>query len=121
MEAKKRESFKVVEINEKKYRIGKFTPLMGSYILIKLEGQGLRSLSKAEIFDIQKDCLKLVSEVISVEGNPDQYAPIMTEDGRLVGEDNDLGDVVSLVTHVLGFNLEGFFEEGASAVSKKKD
>ncbi len=130
----KREMFKIVEVAEKTYKIGRFDALTGSYILTSLLFQILplgldkkfaeassgglpegRSLMSKEVFtEIQKECLKVVHE--QQEGGDITTAmPVMMNDGRWVSTElsTNIPAVLSLTLHALLFNLIDFFQEGA--------
>jgi hypothetical protein len=125
----KRETFKVVEMGGRKFRIEKFDALTGSYIAYtllnlalppmlgkQLAGSGIpvggssegRMMSKQEFFEFQKDCLGACYEVL--DGNT---PPVMTENGfGVIGLEKDLSTVLMLTVHVLLFNVLSFFEDG---------
>lgn len=126
----KRETFKDLEVQGKRWRVGKFDALTGSYIAYKLlfqmlpmgmEGQmegvelpaGRATMSKAEFIDLQKDCLSVCSELTYV-GSQEVAIPIMNQSGRWLveGLENDTMLVMMLTIHSLVFNVSGFFQEG---------
>ncbi len=126
----KREQFKDVEVNGRRFRIGRFDALTGSYIttllLMQMLPMGLEDripgvsskgksiMDKETFMDIQRDCLKVVSELKPVG---DSIAPmlVMLPDGRwgVDGIEDDTLIVITLTISVLAFNLSDFFQEGA--------
>ena len=130
----KREPYKDVEIGGRKWRIGRFDALTGSYIATlllmqmlpmgldeKVSGGALASLSKdrslmdkATFMSIQIDCLKVISEIQSI-GGVATTLPILLVDGRWAVPDleNDLITVLALTVHTLIFNISDFFQEDA--------
>lgn len=125
----KRETFKDIEVNGRRFRIGRLDALTGSYIVTTIMMQmlpmgmdsslpglpeGRSMMSKETFMDIQKDCLKVVSELKSI-GDSEAPILIMLPDGRWGVEDieDDTLLVMSLTLHALMFNLSDFFQEGA--------
>ncbi len=128
---KKRELFKDVEIGGRKWRIGRFDALTGSYItmLVLMQmlpmgldeqvglgsvGKGRSLMDKKTFFDVQCDCLKVCSEVQTI-GNADAPTLVMLPDGRwgVGGVENDSITILALTLHALIFNISDFFQEGA--------
>ncbi len=125
----KRETSKIVELSGRKFKIEKFDALTGSYIAFtvmeKFLPMGLEAkaglgnmpkdrqlMSKQEFAELQKDCLKVVSEVL-----PARCAPIINENGSWGVSDieKDTRLVILLTIHALAFNISGFFDgEGLS-------
>lgn len=123
----KREMYKEVEVDGRKWRIGRFDALTGSYITMLILSQMLpmgldkqvtdgavkgRSLmDKETFFDVQRECLKVVQELKDVGGN---VAPVyaMLPDGRWGVEDleTNLTTVLSLTVSALVFNITDFFQ-----------
>jgi len=125
----KREMFKEVDVGERKFRIGRLDALTGSYIttLVLMQmlpfgdaqvtgGSGKnRSLMDKETFmDVQRECLKVVSELKSVGGNVAPL-PVMLYDGRwgVEGLEEDTMTVLTLTIHTLIFNIADFFQGDA--------
>ena len=127
----KRESFKDIDIQGRKWRITRFDALTGSYIAYKLLFQMLpmgieenvpgmnlpkgRSLmTKEEFVDLQKDCLAVCSE-LTVVGNQQVPIPILMRGGSwaIDGIDQDIMLVMVLTMHCLVFNISSFFEQDA--------
>jgi hypothetical protein len=125
----KRETFKEVEVSERKFRIGRMDALTGSYITTLVLMQILpfgdsqvtggnansRSLMNKETFlDVQRECLKVVSELKSVGGNTAPL-PVMLYDGRwgVEGLEDDTVAVMTLTIHTLIFNIADFFQGDA--------
>lgn len=139
---KKRENFKDIELDGRKYRIKKFDAWTGSYIAYQLINLALppmlkglltnmgmplaasedilpnespgRVMSKKEFISLQKDCLEVCYEVIEVEGGKPQINPVMNENGsfRSIGLEDNAGMVLALTAWALLFNIEGFFVDG---------
>jgi hypothetical protein len=133
----KRETHKDITIDEIKYRIAKFDPLTGGYILFKLltgviapilpmiklptwlqdfiisktKGSSTK-LDKDEFIDLEKDLLSIVRYEETIE-EKSIFVPIMRPDGTFnVDELNDdLSTVLVLMGHVITFNSSGFFGE----------
>jgi len=131
MDFKKRETFKDVEIGGRKWRIGRFDAMTGSYItmLVLMQmlpmgldeqvglgsiGKGRSLMDKQTFFDVQADCLKVCSELQTIGDNT---APIrvMLDDGRwgVGGVEDDVTVILALTVHTLIFNISDFFQEGA--------
>jgi len=127
----KREKYKEIELSGRRWRIGRFDALTGSYISTLLVMQllpmglgnalglenvsgGKNLMSKETFIDVQKDCLKIVSE-LKLVGDVVMPLPVMLEDGRWgIGEiEDDAPTVMGLTIQVLMFNISDFFEEGA--------
>ena len=140
-----RETSRIVEIGERRWRLGKFDALTGSYIAVKLlsrlssivagvaSGQikdqaviamtvanEIGSMPKDEFTEIQAESLHVVKEIIVVS-DKEVDTPVHLPDGRWgVGEiEDDALLVMTLVTHVLVFNLVGFFD--VDALKEAKD
>ena len=127
----KREQFKEVELGGRKWRVGRFDALTGSYIatllLMQMLPMGLdqqvglgslakgRSLMDRETFlDVQKECLRVCAEP-QVVGEVLTPLKVMLDDGRwgVPGLEDDFVTVLSLTIHALVFNVSDFFQEGA--------
>ena len=125
----KREEYRDIELGGKKWRIGRFDALTGSYITTKILMQALpfideqvtggvlsskrsSSMSKTDFFEIQTDCLKVCSQLQMV-GAIETPVPVMLPDGRWgVGDgiNTDMTTVIGLTAHVLIFNITDFFQ-----------
>lgn len=131
MVVKKREAFKDVEVGGRKWRIGRFDAMTGSYItmLVLMQmlpmgmdeqigmgslGKGRSLMDKQTFFDVQADCLKICSELQTV-GDSVAPIPVMLSDGRwgVGGVEEDMPTVLALTVHTLIFNISDFFQEGA--------
>lgn len=126
----KREKFKDVEIEGRKFRINRFDALTGSYIasllLMQILPMGMGkqlgldnltegSLMKKETFiELQKDCLKVCQELTNV-GNVETPMFVMLPDGRwgVEGLQDETTIVLPLAIQTLVFNLSDFFQDGA--------
>ena len=134
---KKREDYKDIEINGRKWRIGKFDALEGSYMLFKIIGvispllmkkgaenesgevnytemlSGITTLSKNDFKEIQISCLKVCSENLAAG-----LAPILNENGTygVIGIERDTSTVLALTVHSLMFNVADFFAGSPSSL-----
>lgn len=127
----KREKFKDVDASGRKWRIGRFDSLTGSYITTLILTQMLpmgvdgqivgdatvpkRSMmDRATFVDIQKECLKIVAELKTV-GDTIAPIPVLLPDGRwgVEGLDDDTVTVMTLTVNALVFNIADFFLEDA--------
>lgn len=127
----KRETHKDVEIDGRKWRVGRFDALTGSYIatllLMQMLPMGLDQqvglagivkgkslMNKETFFDVQRDCLKVCSEIQQV-GSVEAPVMVMLSDGRwgVADVENNLPVVLALTVHTLIFNVSDFFQEGA--------
>jgi len=140
-----RETQRVVTISGRRWKIGKYDALTGSYIALKmlsklshiavgvfsgnLKDQALiamstaneiGSLTKAEFNEIQSESLHVVAELKEVSGK-DIENPIRLPDGRwgVEGLEDDALLIMTLVSHVLLFNLSGFFNAASLRDSKE--
>jgi hypothetical protein len=152
-----RETSKVVEIGDRKFQIGKFDALTGSYVIYtlltqilpmglgaKIEGLPTNSnskppegdnnqsdmgflkdlkiplMSKETFVELQKDCLRVCSE-IKPTGDIVAPMPVLMADGRWGVEDlqKDAPTVMALTIQVLGYNVQDFF--GGNALENFKE
>lgn len=131
-----RETQKDITLSGRKWRIKKFSAMVGSYICLKILSKishivvgmiggelkdpaiiasaisnELGSLSKSELFDIQRECLSVCSEIQVVAG-VDAPIPVFTEDGKwgVANLETDVLTVMALTVHTLIFNLSPFFD-----------
>lgn len=125
----KREQFKDIELMGRRWRIGRFDALTGSYIssmlLMQVLPMGLeeqlgikipmateRSLMEKKTFmELQADCLRVCSEIKNVSGVP-AALPVLLPDGRWGVEEieTDIAIVMGLTVHALIFNIADFFQ-----------
>ena len=125
----KREPFKDIELMGRKWRIGRFDALTGSYISALLlmqvipmgiEGQlGIKMplsnersiMEKKTFIELQLDCLRVCSEIKEVGGSVAPI-PVLMSDGRWGIEDieTDISLVIGLTIHTLIFNITDFFQ-----------
>ena len=131
MVVKKREAFKDVDLGGRRWRIGRFDAMTGSYItmLVLMQmlpmgmdeqvgmgslGKGRSLMDKQTFFDVQADCLKICSELQTV-GDSVAPIPVMLSDGRwgVGGIEDDMPTILALTVHTLIFNISDFFQEGA--------
>lgn len=127
----KKETFKDVEVGGRKWRIGKFDALTGSYILYQvmsgvlpmgietqMTGMGLPKgrgmMSKEDFISLQKECLGVCYELVTVGAN-NNPVPVILSNGAwgVEGINDDLNIVIALTVHSLLFNLISFFDESA--------
>jgi hypothetical protein len=120
----KRELYKNFDFMDRKWSIGKFDAMTGSYIAYKLMGEMLPSIisvpgipnapqgspvmSKADFIDMQKDCLKVCAELL-----PAGPAKVINDNGSWGVEDikNDAKLAITLTVQALVWNLTDFFDE----------
>ena len=133
----KRETHKDIIIDEIKYRIEKFNPLIGGYILFKLltgviapvlpminlppsikdfivsktNNSGTK-LDKEEFVELEKDLLSVVKYEDKID-DKSIFIPIIRPDGAFNIDKltDDLSTVLILMGHVITFNSSGFFVE----------
>lgn len=133
----KRETYKDITLNDRRWRIGKFDARTGSYIIMKLVpfllsaglsnmaqismediamriGALITRFSKAEFYELQNDCLSVVKEVTEVDGK-EVALPLMLASGKWAVKDieDDTLLILALTTQALVFNITGFFEGNA--------
>lgn len=130
----KRESFKDIDIGNRKFRVHKFDALTGSYVIYTVLTQvlpmGLGNqieeladnakdsiksmpiMPKEQFMELQRDCLRACSEII-MTGNTVAPIPILMSDGRWGVEDlsHDAALAMMLTIQVLGYNVKSFFDE----------
>jgi hypothetical protein len=131
MSAKKREPHKDVAVGGRKWRIGRFDALTGSYIttllLMQMLPMGLDEqvglggmvkgkslMDKATFLDVQKECLRICYELQPV-GGMDAPIPVLLSDDRwgVADIEDDVVTILSLTIHALIFNVSDFFQEDA--------
>lgn len=119
-----KEKFKHIELGGRKWEIGKFDALTGSYIVAKLMATALPSgmdeqlnmpnlpknrsfMSREEFQELQIECLKVCYEELPAGKTP----VIGANNAWGVAEiDDDMLLVISLTIHALIHNVAGFFE-----------
>ena len=127
MEAKKRETEKMFEVEGRKFKIVKFDAMTGSYVAFKLFTKALPmglgsimsdvevpldaskvEMSRKEFKELQIDCLNVCYEVVD-----SNVIPVMNENGgfRSIGLEKDTKVVMALTIHALTFNVKDFFGE----------
>ena len=136
----KREPFKIVELSGKKFRIGRFDALTGSFIAFTvmtkmlpmiaelMGGDGKApdmdaltagminsraSMSREDFTSLQKDCLGVCHHLQSING-VDAPVAILIANGTwgVADLEYDVATVLALTVHALFFNISSFFEEG---------
>ena len=140
-----RETQRIITISGRRWKITKFDALTGGYIALKLLSklshiavgvfsgnltdqaiiamsiaEEIGSLTKKELAEIQGECLYVVKELMEV-GGKELELPIRLPDGKwgVEGVEYDGLLVMTLVAHVLVFNLTNFFD--AAALKESKD
>jgi len=140
-----KEKEREITVSGRRWKVKKFDALTGSYIALKLMSKlshiafdiasggeintiamamsianEIGTLTKQEFGEIQKECLHVCS-LVSVVGDKTVDAPLRLPDGRwAVGEiEDDALLVMTLVSHVLLFNLTSFFDGVALKESAK--
>lgn len=134
----RREVNKTIEISGRRWQIGRFDALTGSYIAFKLLTETLPALpmppelqeklgmmfsptqksgsimSKTDFIALQRDCLSVCGEIKNV-GGVETPIPVLMPDGRWAVDDleNDTVTVIALTLTALVFNISSFFEEDA--------
>ncbi|GAB6170548.1 hypothetical protein JCM15765_03930 [Paradesulfitobacterium aromaticivorans] len=120
----KRELSKLFEFKERKFRIGKFDAMTGSYIAYKLMAEvlpmgigaklgfsaptGSPTMSKQDFMDLQKDCLGVCAELL-----PAGPTPVLNENGSwgVMDIENNAPLVMALTIQALMWNVSDFFTE----------
>ena len=118
---------KDVEIDGKRYRVGRFTARTGSWMItqlltkvmpslvggrlsmLKLPASGA-SMTEDDFIGIQNHCLR-VCGIYNAEAT-NVFVPIMKGETLLKDLEYDLGTVLALTVHTLEFNFRDFFEKG---------
>jgi hypothetical protein len=122
-----KEKFKYIELGGRKWVIGKFDALTGSYIAAKLMAtalpkgmeqqmnmpnlpKGRSFMSREEFQELQIECLKVCYEDL-----PAGKAPVMGANNAwgVADIEDDMVLVISLTIHALIHNVAGFFEGNA--------
>lgn len=120
----KRETYKIFEFEERKFRIGKFDAMTGSYIAYQLMGQllpmglkldgipsapaGSKTMNKEDFKELQTECLKVCEEML-----PAGPSPVINENGSWGIEDiqKDAKTALALTVQSLMWNVADFFDE----------
>lgn len=122
---KKRETAKLVDIDDRTFRISKFDPLLGNYILLQLvqfilpfglsEKIGVPDaltsnvnqsvMNKAQFLELQRDILSVCEEVL-----PAGETPVVREDGTygIIGFTSTIA--IRLLIASITFNFSDFFD-----------
>jgi len=131
----KREPHKDVGINGRRWRIGRFDAMTGSYLLYKILTQALPAImtqlggipqsplpdamgksvmGKEDFLSLQRDCLNVCMELKEIGGKEAPIKVVMPNGSWGVeGLDDDVMTVMALTLHALVFNLSSFFDEDA--------
>ncbi|KKQ88301.1 MAG: hypothetical protein UT13_C0002G0010 [Candidatus Pacebacteria bacterium GW2011_GWF2_38_9] len=121
----KRQTFKDIEMEGRKFRIKEFTPDVGSYWAFKFFGssfsvsedkekaekriQEFFKMPRNEYKELQNDCLKSCFEIL-----PAGETPIVNNEGNFSVVNLSPAIVLNLVMTTFQFNLEPFFVESLS-------
>ena len=128
----KRQNSKLIDINERTFKINKFDPLMGNYILLQLvqfvlpfgisdkvgvpdavtNNVSRVNMSKKDFLEFQRDILSVCSEVL-----PAGDAPVVRDDGTYGIMDFTSQIAIQLLIATITFNFSDFFgENGLSSL-----
>ena len=134
-----KEKTKDVEINGKKYRIGRLDARTGSYVATKMamlsiplvggkkeDQKGIdeekiskimTALSQRQFYELQGILLRVVQKLNVVDGNA-LPEPLLNSSGAFIDHDldYDIGTVMALTAQTIMFNVGDFF--GAAALAK---
>lgn len=122
----KRQNSKLIDINERTFKINKFDPLMGNYILLQLvqfvlpfgisekvgvpgaltESVSRVNMSKKDFLELQRDILSVCFEVL-----PAGDTPVVREDGTYGIIDFTFQIAIQLLIATVTFNFSDFFGE----------
>ena len=132
---KKRETFSETVIDDRKFVIESFDPLLGNYILMKiltfilpmgldsqlknkvkgseriLNNSQRKEMSKADFIDLQRDILSTVYE----KYDSGERSPVVRENGTYGIMDISAKLCLHLIIASLAFNFNDFFEDGELA------
>lgn len=122
----KRQNSKLIDINERTFKINKFDPLMGNYILLQLvqfvlpfgiseklgvpealtESVSRVNMSKKDFLELQRDILSVCFEVL-----PAGDTPVVRENGTYGIIDFTSQIAIQLLIATVAFNFSDFFGE----------
>lgn len=122
-----------IPIGDVTYRVGHFSPRVGSFILMQVTTKllpafmggsisfkgmpfalGGTAMTEEEFYTVQNHCLAVCSRM-GESGTP---APIMMANGKLdPAVADDFPTVMALTIHALKFNIEPFFSEDNPALA----
>jgi hypothetical protein len=103
------EMFKDVTIGEHRYRIGRFTARVGSWLLSQ-SAKGSK-LTEQEFANVQDHCLAVCSRYEPTSGVP---MPIMANGVFAIKElEYDMSTVTKLQGHAMSFSFDSFLAEAA--------
>lgn len=132
VEVKKRETNKIIEIEDRKFKLKDFDPLLGNYILMKLitmvlpfgisdmigakipEGSEViknssdkkEYMSKADFIELQRDILSNVFEIL-----PSGDVPVIRENGTYGIDLFTMDIALKLLIEEVTYNFGDFFGE----------
>lgn len=121
----KRETAKLIDINDRTFKIVKFDPLIGNYILLQLiqfilpfgisdkvgipekltSGISRVAMGKNDFLELQRDILSVCSEVL-----PAGETPAVREDGSYGIIDFTSQIAIQLLIASVAFNFSDFFD-----------
>lgn len=128
----KRQNSKLIDIEDRTFKIEKFDPLMGNYILLQLvqfvlpfglsDKVGIPdkltssvsrvNMNKNDFLELQRDVLSVCSEVL-----PAGDAPVVREDGSYGIIDFTSAISIQLLIGAIAFNFSDFFDgEGLTSL-----
>ncbi len=134
MNVKKRVTEDILTIDGRTFKIEKFNPLLGNYILLKCMSlalpfgiaeqaagkmEGAESLvnknkpqiSKEEFIELQIDILTHAYEIL-----PGNTTPVLRKDGTPGILDFSMKIAIQLIIAIIAFNFSDFFGEDASSI-----
>lgn len=127
--SKKRTMYDPFDFGGRKWRVGKFNAMLGSYIAYKLMSEILpmglgakiglpastssgKTMSKKDFFELQRDCLSSCEELL--DAGP---TCVLNEDGSwaVIDVEYDAPLVLALTIKVLAWNVTSFFDKSLLA------
>jgi hypothetical protein len=108
------EMFKDVTIGEYKYRIGRFTARVGSWVLAQ-SSKGSK-LTEQEFANLQDHCLAVCSRYETASNVP---MPVMANGIFAIKElEYDMATVTKLQGHAMAFSFDDFLAEAAKEMKQ---
>jgi len=129
---KKHETFTTYEVNDRKFIINAYDPMLGNYILFQVitfvlpmgldkalskevgtetkptaSVENVKMMSKEDFINLQKDILVTINE----EMPGGHLAPVLRENGTYGISDVSMSLVLKLLVASLAFNFKDFFNE----------
>lgn len=133
----KRQNAKLIDIEDRTFKVKKFDPLMGNYILLQImqyvlpfsisEKAGIPesitnrtdrvNISKKDFIELQRDVLSVCYETL-----PAGDAPVVREDGTYGVMDFNSNIAIRLLIAAFTFNFSDFFgENGLTSLLDSKN